>query len=77
MIIKRHFIFIFIFNLTSLKPSHGFVSKNNRKKKKKGKVYLTFSNYHLNDNLFLKLSIVIIYTSNYQHKGNILQIFKK
>jgi hypothetical protein len=42
-----------------------------QKKVFKGKIYLTLSNYHFNDNLCLKLLIAIIYPSNYKNNNNI------
>jgi hypothetical protein len=47
------------------------------KKKKEDKVHLTLSNYYLNDNLLLKLSIVTIYPTNYQNNNNVPPILTK
>jgi hypothetical protein len=47
--------------------SGGFTHHNNFL----GKVHLTPSNYYLNDNLPLKLSITTIYPSNYQNNDNV------
>jgi hypothetical protein len=42
-----------------------------------GKVHLTPSNYHSNDNLPLKQSIATIYPPNYQSNDDVPPIFKK
>jgi hypothetical protein len=45
--------------------------KKRKEKKKKGKIHLTPSNYHPNDNLPPKLLIAIIYPPNYQNNDNV------
>ena len=42
-----------------------------------GKIYLTSSNYHSNDNLLSKLSIATIYPPNYQNNDNVPQNLTK